>query len=240
MVDFDSRHNPQGRLGHGPEMTLAERTIEFIRSQLPEWRDDPDRPDEEGEDLLNVQLCDYLDCSARLGFPMVRFSREEPQVGKRKVDLAAKPAMSAMIHGRVYTKYEPFLAIEGKRLPAPKTDREREYVTGGQKTTGGIQRFKLGAHGSYHTKAVLVGYIQREDGTYWWRTINGWIADLVTGDTADGCEWDDSDRLQRLNVDPATGIASCSSNHRRSGDAVTRHIALDHLWVAMNRGNDAR
>jgi len=235
MADSGSRDNRQGRLGHGPEMTLVERTIEFIRSQLPEWRDDLDRLEEQAEDRLNSQLCDYLDCWARLAFPMVRFTREEPQLGRRKVDLAAKPAKTAVIRGHMYTKYEPFLLIEGKRLPAPSAEREREHVTGGPKTTGGIQRFKLGVYGSKHDTAVLVGYMQREDGEYWWSTINGWIAELAISESADGCEWADSDRLQTLNVDRDARMASCNSTHRRIGNAATPDIRLRHLWILMHR-----
>ena len=36
-----------------------------------------------------------------------------------------------------YTIYEPFMLIEAKRLPAPSSDREREYVSGSYAASGG-------------------------------------------------------------------------------------------------------
>ncbi len=36
---------------------LVLKTISFIYQQLPRWRDDPNRPDEQSEDKLNLQLC---------------------------------------------------------------------------------------------------------------------------------------------------------------------------------------
>ena len=233
MAEVTPHGDQRGQLKCRPETILVERTIEFIRSQLPAWRDDPDRVQEQAEDRLNLQLCDYLECSARDAFPMVHFSREEPQTGQRKVDLAAKPATTATIHGREYTIYEPILVIEGKRLPAPTTAREREYVTGGKQTTGGIQRFKLGAHGARHTKAAIVAYLQKENGPFWCRTINRWIDTLSTDNATDGCEWDDSDRLHDLRNLRSTGLASCKSTHRRRGGVVSRRIELEHLWVLM-------
>ena len=71
--------------------------------------------------------------------------------------------VSGFIGQTYHTIYDPFLVFEGKRLPAPVVSREREYVIGGAKKSGGIRRFKLGLHGAQQTTAAMVGYIQKSD-----------------------------------------------------------------------------
>ncbi|MCI0613680.1 hypothetical protein L0244_11890, partial [bacterium] len=129
--------------------TLDMKTIGFVREQLPEWRDDPDRSAEQSEDKLNLQLCKFLDSRARNAFPMVRFDHEEYQSDRRRVDLSASSVETIPIRARLHSIYDPILVFECKRLPAPSHDREKEYVTGGiQHKNGGIQRFKLRLHGA--------------------------------------------------------------------------------------------
>ena len=81
------------------------------------------------------------------------------------LDISVQPCgRLILVEGRRYTQFDTLLPIECKRLPMPiPGDRrrdEREYVTSGSGTTGGIQRFKLGAHGSSHSLGVMIGYIQ--------------------------------------------------------------------------------
>ena len=79
---------------------------------------------------------------------MAVFHHEEFQTGRRRIDLSVKTEQVIIAGTRKFTKYDPYLVIEGKRLPAPTKDREMEYVTGGQEISGGLQRFKLGLHGA--------------------------------------------------------------------------------------------
>jgi len=44
--------------------TLVNETLEFVRKQLPGWRDDPERPEQVSEEKLNSNLCDYLNYRA--------------------------------------------------------------------------------------------------------------------------------------------------------------------------------
>ncbi len=65
---------PYGRITSGIEKSrLALQTINFVRQQLPAWRDDPDRRHEKSEPRLNLQLCKFLERRARNDFPMVQF-----------------------------------------------------------------------------------------------------------------------------------------------------------------------
>ena len=150
MSDIHEKEQSIGRITSGidRENTLAIKTINFVSRQLPAWRDDPVRPQEQAEDRLNLQLCKFLDSRARNEFPMVRFDHEEYQPGRRRVDLSASPVEATTIGAKLHTVYDPILVFECKRLPAPSLDREKEYVTGGKEhTSGGLQRFKLGGHG---------------------------------------------------------------------------------------------
>lgn len=70
--------------------------------------------------------------------------------------------------------FESLMPIECKSLPTPEgKDRdEREYVFSAQSSSGGIQRFKAGHHGSKHNLGVA--YVQRETRGFWKTRIADW------------------------------------------------------------------
>jgi hypothetical protein len=217
--------------------TLALQTIDFVYRQLPAWRDDPNRPSEQSENKLNLQLCKYLNSKARNDFPMVVFDHEEYQSGRSSVDISASPNETTAIGAKNYpthTIYDPIVVLECKRLPAPSRDREREYVTGGvQRTSGGIQRFKLGVHGASHDMAAMVGYLQDGSASDWHEKINRWIMELSNGTMKDACLWDTSEILGALAEDSRNGIADCRSTHNRGSSAQNNRILIRHLWITM-------
>ena len=231
-----------GSISSGPtrEDDLVTRTLEFIREQLPNWRDDPRRPKKVAEKGLNSSLCDFLDVQSRTHLPMARFKHEAPQTATRTVDIGVHGnAVTTTIGARTYNIYQPFLVIEAKRLPTPSgKNREREYVSGfdpsNDSPTGGIQRFKLGLHGSQIETVAMVGYIERHSPTHWNQTINGWITDLVGITSQDGCLWSKSDMIQNLILDPVANTASTHSMHQRTCQCVTPDLRVEHLWIVMN------
>ena len=204
-----------------------------MRTELAGWRDDPNRAPEEAEERLNAQFCKYLNVAATHRFPMVLFSHEEKQTGTRRVDMSALPISGGFIGQMYHTIYDPFLVFEGKRLPAPSRSREREYVTGGVKKSGGIQRFKLGLHGAQQTTAAMIGYIQKSNVESWRSLINRWIRELATDTTALGEKWSVDELLTDLASDHALQIASASSVHKRSEIAISPEIRIRHLWIVM-------
>jgi hypothetical protein len=237
----DSHAGAAGRLSFGPsaEDGIVPQTLAFIRRELPAWRDDPKRPRDDSEKRLNSSLCDYLDRRSRADLPMARFKHESPQLRTRTVDIGVHGIDETTLIGvRPYSSYEPFLVIEAKRLPAPGgKDREREYVTGTDRSsggpTGGIQRFKLGLHGSDVETAAMVGYIEKHSPNHWHGTINRWITDLMGITSTDGCVWSKSDILQSLQVNDSNRTAFSISNHQRPHQCVTPEIVLHHLWIVM-------
>ncbi len=213
--------------------TLALKTIAFVREQLPTWRDDPNRQNEQSENKLNLQLCKFLDSRTRKVFPMVCFYREEYQTGRRSVDLSASLAESKVIEAKTYSIYDTILVLEGKRIPAPSPDREKEYVIGATsgKISGGIQRFKMGLHGAEQDLAAMVGYVQAHTPRYWQKKINEWIVQHSSDSMEDGCVWNDDETLKPLTADIKRGIVSyCSLHNRISGNKIEIH----HLWIVMN------
>ncbi len=234
MADALPLNTPSlGRITEGPTTSLVERTLEFVFSELATWRDDSDRSPEDAEERLNAQLCKYLNVAASNRFPMVFFHHEEKQTGIRRVDMSVL-SKSGMVLGLTYHSiYDPFLVLEGKRLPAPSADREREYVTGRTKKSGGIQRFKLALHGAQQTTAAIVGYVQSGNLGEWLSRINEWICDEVENKDAAGEEWSSAEQLVTFREDAGLRIATSSSAHPRDKSAVSPQIQLRHFWVAM-------
>lgn len=214
-------------------MALVDRTLEFVYGELAGWRDDPDRTQEESEERLNAQLCKYLNVAASHRFPMVLFSHEEKQTGTRRVDISALPGGGGFIGQTYHTIYDPFLVFEGKRLPAPTSNRKREYVTGGTAKSGGIQRFKLALHGARQTTAAIIGCIQANDAKTWFALVNECIRGLATDASSLEEEWSIDEQLTDLIADSYLRTASSSSTHPRAANAISPEIHIRHLWVVM-------
>jgi hypothetical protein len=232
--------SPIGKITSGISLgALAYQTIDFVRKQLPAWRDDPDRQEEQAENKLNSQLCKFLDAHARTEFPMVQFTSEELQTGQRRVDLAASPTEIMVIQVESYSKkhtiYDPILVLEGKRLPAPSSDRQKEYVTGMEKKSGGIQRFKLGLHGAKLSIAAMIGYVQERTISYWEDQINQWISELADGTVKDNCDWARNEQLEAFDENKSKDIGCYRSIHSRTGKVKNDTIELNHLWITMKK-----
>ena len=227
------RATQNGRITKGiPAKTLAIKTLKFVEDNLAVWRDDPDRPNVDSERELNSQLCKFLNIEARRSeFSMAHFHHEESQGGHRAVDISANPIGGEYIEGSQYTKYDPFLVMEGKRLPTPGSDREREYTSSaeGSPPGGGIQRFKLGLHGQRLPIASMIGYVQDGDCPTWFDQVNQWVGDLATSANP---LWTSNDRLDQLSYDQDSRVSRCESEHVRDL-GVSPTIRLTHLWVEM-------
>jgi hypothetical protein len=237
MAERRSKLRGIGRITTGIQPgTVVAKTIEFVRRQLPRWRDDATRPVEHAEPKLNIQMCMFLEARARSEFPMACFHHEVPQDGQRRVDVSVSPPEMTVIEAKTYSTYDPFLVLEGKRLPAPSSDRQMEYVTGREQRNGGMQRFKLGLHGAKLQVAMMIGYVQEGSALHWHKEINSWISALAAGTITDVCVWNAGERLGQLYEDKMDRIGSCSSEHKRSGVVASNSIRLQHLLVEMHGG----
>ncbi len=215
--------------------TQFRKLVAFIAGSLPFWRDDDLRAPETAEDALSDQLCDYLNDAVRSapGYDAFKFQREtrDDSNGGRKLDIAAKPSgCSIWIGDRHYSPYDIFLPIECKRLPTPaaKTRDPREYLFSGTNSTGGVQRFKTGAHAANHVFAAMIGYVQDQDIPHWQDELGKWIDELSK--TAAPL-WSASDRLELDYHDTYGRHATLSSHHARANGLCD--IAMSHLWIEM-------
>ncbi len=221
-----------GKITEGVETSLVAQTLKFVQDELPLWRDDQTRPQEESEERLNAQLCKFLNVAAADRFPMIHFHHEEQQAPRRRVDISANPITIQFIGAKQYTIYEPFIVFEGKRLPAPSRDREQEYVTGGAEKSGGIQRFRLGLHGEKLRDAVMIGYVQNGSRKHWFNQINAWIDELADDLSLDDLKWSTRDRLTNF-ISLSSRTSSSDSSHDRV-NSVSAKIRLRHYWVEMH------
>lgn len=237
MDSADSFSSGQGHLTHGPQANaLVERTLEFVRDELPQWRDRKDRKRETGEEKLNAQLCKHLNAKARqLPLPVL-FHHEEKQTENRRVDISAGPSEGGLV-GMIYHSIDdPFVVLEGKRLPTPGgIAREREYVSGGTQRTGGIQRFKLGLHGMGMAKVALIGYLQEYEAAFWFQRINSWIRKLTESQPVENEVWTLEEQLRDFSPCRNQATARCVSNHSRTSDVDASRFQIVHLWVEMTK-----
>lgn len=239
LADSNDTVPQSGRLDpeiHRP-FTVKLEIIDFIAEELPRWRDHPDRPTVEAETTLTEHLCDHLNGavykSSTWDHIQFRTETSDEAHGGRKIDLTVKPLAAVLIiEGRRHSQFDALFPIECKRLPTPKgKDRdEREYVTTGFGTTGGIQRFKLGYHGAAHTFAAMIAYIQKESCSHWLGQVNEWIRELAATSNS---PWSDSDALQSLSDDPVTKVSMLRSEHRRVNGLG--RCELHHLWISLSQ-----
>jgi len=216
--------------------TFLYELLDFIADELPRWRDDPERPYNAAETVLTEHLCDHLTSASRhaQGWDNLQFRSEavDERRKERKIDIAPKPCGAIIyINGRRHTQYDCLLPIECKRLPTPKDkDRdEREYVITRNGSTGGIQRFKAGYHGSTYNLGAMIAYVQEETTAVWCNRISGWISELVKSAQPG---WTAKDLLNLEHDDKTRHLAVFRSFHTR--EKGLQEIELRHLWVEMN------
>lgn len=209
--------------------------IRFIALHLQRWRDEEHPNAESAETNLTSGLSAYLTSRARLadGWDSIQFRNEVPDENakNRTIDLAPSPCAALIwIEERRHSDQDIIFPIECKRLPTPpRKDRdEREYVISRTNSTGGIQRFKAGHHGSAHNFAAMIAYIQNGSVTDWQSQINQWIEELVTFQVEG---WNISDQI--LPVPPLSelDVSIFKSNHSRLSGLS--EIELHHLWIKI-------
>jgi hypothetical protein len=144
-----------------------------------------------------------------------------------RVDLAvrARDGENVVMDGIPCAGTERFLVIEAKRLPTPRPDREREYLSGKR---GGVERFKRGIHAKGLKTVGMVAYIQRHAFDYWCSTINNWIDELIAASTSE-LPWDTLDKLTVEEMSPY--LARLRSNNLRVSD--NERLTIRHVWVQM-------
>lgn len=238
MADQEQNQSiEQGRITHGLQANaLVIRTLEFVQHELPLWRDREDRVEEEAEERLNAQLCKHLNSRARKVPLPVMFHHEEKQAENRRVDISAGLDEGGFVGTTYHSIDDPFIVLEGKRLPTPGgSSREKEYITGGDALTGGIQRFKLALHGARMPIVAMIGYVQKHNAHYWHRHLNACICDLAAVEETPQCKWNSLEALGELTFDDTKRVSRCISRHPRLPTAMSGTVEIWHLWLELLR-----
>ncbi|MGI0530678.1 hypothetical protein [Treponema socranskii] len=227
----------QNTIGTPPSpFPIYEKLFNFIDSCLYDFRPLSKTKKElliMAEDDITEDLVDFFetkqDVISALDYSF-RFTNQSKK-GPYKMDIGVKLGRKYIASNRA-----PFCWIEAKRLPTPKSGNsrdEREYVIVSQeknngkkrfKGNGGIQRFKEGKYAPDHQYAIMIGYIQEQDATFWLKTINNWIKDLIKQTPE---VWNESDLLK-----PVSGKKQrYFSVHNRK---ELKEITLQHFWIQIS------
>jgi hypothetical protein len=237
LADSFSRVTQSGGVGRvvNLQATFLYELLDFIAGELPNWRDRIECDGESAETVLTSQLCAHLTGAARMrrGWDILQFRTEVPdeEYKGRRIDLVPSACASTIyVDGRRCTEFDILLPIECKRLPTPKRKEreEREYVVTQQSTTGGIQRFKMGHHGSRHRLGAMIAYIQQESAAAWFSLVTTWVEGLIQSGEGG---WSTEDCLALVAADQGTGVSIYRSKHKRPNDLAD--IELRHLWLEM-------
>lgn len=171
--------------------TIKEKLIEFLEETLYKFQDYCKGKVNVSEFYLNEQLSKVLSYFSK-DHPFI-FQAETKQKQPKGIDRAVDIGVF-----RFFSDPNPFFTIEAKILNTSiANNRKTEYVVGSnpKKFTGGIERFKHNAHGVDLEHSAMIGYVQNEDGKYWYTSINNWIQELINGTISSSLEWYSFDLL---------------------------------------------
>ncbi|KYG71177.1 hypothetical protein EV198_3553 [Roseivirga ehrenbergii] len=224
-----------GNLSEGVEIDASiKAVIEFIETHFSGFSEKVKGEITASEKALTDKLCKYFN---RVAGPYPFFFHHENVENHSsgmspQIDIGTLSREEQITVGdRNYAEFDSFFSIEAKRLPTPGQNREKEYVIGHDKPTGGIERFKKGIHGKRLGYAAIIGYVQKEDFDFWFLQINDWIEELVK--TSQG-EWIVDDKLRRLTVQNGNQLAKFQSdNIRLPAKSKTDKIKLLHFWITL-------
>lgn len=118
---------------------------------------------------------------------------------------------------------QSLFSVECKRLPAPETSREKEYVYG-TSNNGGIERYKTDKHGKGLNICGLLGFIEKGDSSLWLITINNWIIEIAETNKF----WKNDEVLSEIESKTEFCILE-STAHKKTSD-----MKLIHLWIKLN------
>lgn len=208
--------------------------LDYIATELPKWRDRPERKVETAETALTSQLCAHLiSCARHSSWDFLQFRVEELDVVKknRKIDLIAAPLGCVVwVEGRKHVDFDTLLPIECKLLPTPGGSGrdKREYLYNRHKSTGGIARFKAGHHGAAHSIGGMIAFVQQGSIPNWHTKIERWIRVMSR---AKVFNWTIEDQISLNHYEPSNGLAVLISRHSRADKLDP--INLRHLWIEM-------
>ena len=121
--------------------------------------------------------------------------------------------------------YTRVFYVEGKRLPKYKTNTDEEYVVGTNSfgnPSGGIQRFKKGAHGDSNRifDNGLIAYVESNTVVYWLTMVNQCIIANYG--------------IDEILKDKENPIGEYISLHQYDCESRISNFHLHHFWIDLS------
>jgi len=235
MLADGSQNISSGQLTHGIELNSSINSIiDYLQEQLSIFKSKYQGNSLAVEDTLNENL--FILLQRNIGVRPYFFKPEkiqDPHSGiSAKTDIGVLSlAEQFVVLDRVFNENEAFFEIECKRLPTSGHNREREYVIGNDRPSGGIERFKKGIHGKNLKHSAIIGYVQQNDFQFWLSKINSWIDDLIISSKD---EWLSDDKLNKIRSEDEEGWIKLESNNIRiDKESDIETIRILHFWVNL-------
>jgi hypothetical protein len=206
--------------------TIKEKLIIFLEETLCKFQEHFKGKVNDSEENLNEQLgktLSYFSKSQAFIF-QAETKQKQPRGIDRRVDIGVF---------RHFSDPNPFFTIEAKRLTTSMAkNREKEYVLGENpiKLSGGIERFKNNVHGVNLDHSAIIGYVQNEDGKYWYNTINNWIQELIDGKIQSPLNWISNDLLNNICGFSDLRLVKCISDGNKINQTK---ISLNHYFINL-------
>lgn len=123
-------------------------------------------------------------------------------------------------------------------MPTPSgKQRIKEYLYSNPigKINGGVERFKLELHAKNLKESAIIGYIQKNNISYWQKTINSWVDELVKNSNHPDILWTEKDKLVLYKMLRQACVEKfVSENLRKSkGSFSTGPIILYHYFLVV-------
>jgi hypothetical protein len=206
--------------------TITAKLIVFLEETLFIFQEHFKGKVDESEENLNEQLGKTLTHFSKNQAFIFQAETKQKQIKgiDRRVDIGVF---------RHFSDHSPFFTIEAKRLTTsiPK-NREKEYILGNDSTklSGGIERFKHNVHGVNLDHSALIGYVQNENGKYWFDIINNWIQELIDCKIQSPLKWISKDLLDNTCGFKDFRVAKSISENEKTDQTK---IKLNHYFVNL-------
>lgn len=172
------------------------------------------------EDSITSKLEIFLQRQARISEEVFMFQFQYPESNSRRT------TDMSILYASPFASTESIFAIEAKRLPTPGSGRQKEYVQG---NLGAMERFKRNQHGKHLLQSAVLGYVEKEDFSFWHNEVCKWINDLIATNSDTTILWNKNDLLSFLKI--VGSINLYSSINARNGST---DIHLSHYWIYVN------
>lgn len=184
----------------------------------------------EGENRITENLCVFLNIHEKgHNYKITKQDNCSFQFLNQSSGTGHTTNDSGVIVANTKGNFGKILVIEAKRLPTPGKSRKKEYLFG---KLGGIERFRKGTHGSDvdSDRAIMIGYIQKENKGFWIDCLNSWIIEEDSQRKESELYWKEEDKIIEDKKFINDSVYKFQSVHNR---LTLSKINLIHYWINL-------